>query len=40
MVRYFLDKEECRLDLKSTEGRDAVKILVDAGFYELADVVR
>lgn len=40
MVEYFLAIPTCRTDLRSTFGRDALRILVDAGFFELADVLR
>lgn len=40
LLIYFLDNKNCRLDLKSNSGRDALKILVDSEFYELADYVR
>ena len=29
--------DDCKIDVKSKTGRTALKILVDGGFYNLAD---
>lgn len=39
VIEYLLETGKCNLDLKSSTDRDALKILVDAGFAELADLL-
>jgi len=39
VIEYLLETGKCNLDLKSFSDRDALKILVDAGFAELADLL-